>query len=67
MFSRLGVNWACTLLGGVGLLLAPSPFLFYNYGARIRANSEFAPCMDLKIAQILAEEKVFADGEKMAV
>ncbi|KAJ7920245.1 MFS polyamine transporter [Mycena leptocephala] len=43
MFSRLGVNWACTLLGGVGLLLAPSPFLFYKYGARIRANSEFAP------------------------
>ncbi|KAJ7927029.1 major facilitator superfamily domain-containing protein [Mycena leptocephala] len=67
MFSRLGVNWACTLLGGVGLLLAPSPFLFYKYGVRIRANSEIAPCMDLKIAQILAEEKMFADGEKMAV
>ncbi|KAJ6536435.1 major facilitator superfamily domain-containing protein [Mycena vulgaris] len=49
MFSRLGVNWACTLLGGVRLLLAPSPFLFYKYGARIRENSKFAPCMDLKI------------------
>ncbi|KAF7335784.1 MFS general substrate transporter [Mycena venus] len=67
MFSRLGVNWACTLLGGVGLVLAPSPFLFYKYGARIRANSKFAPCTDLKIAQILAGEKAFAEEEKMAV
>ncbi|KAJ7670295.1 major facilitator superfamily domain-containing protein [Mycena rosella] len=33
MLSKFGVNWAATL-GGVGLLLAPSPFLFYKYGAR---------------------------------
>ncbi|KAJ7674080.1 MFS polyamine transporter [Mycena polygramma] len=56
MFTNLGVHWASTILGGVGLLLLPSPFLFYKYGARIRANSKFAPCVDLKIAKILAEE-----------
>ncbi|KAF7378465.1 MFS general substrate transporter [Mycena sanguinolenta] len=56
-FTNLGVHWAATLLGGVGLLLLPSPFLFYKYGARIRANSKFAPCLDLKIAQVLAQEK----------
>lgn len=56
MFTKLGVNWACTLLGLIGLLLAPSPFLFYKYGARIRAKSKFAPCVDLKIAKILEEE-----------
>ncbi|KAJ6544474.1 MFS polyamine transporter [Mycena capillaripes] len=65
MFSKLGVNWAATLLGGVGLLLAPSPFLFYKYGARIRASSKFAPCEDLKVAKALAEEKEV--GEKVTV
>jgi len=55
-FTNLGVNWAATLLGGIGLLLLPSPFLFYKYGARIRGNSKFAPCLDLKIAKVLAQE-----------
>jgi hypothetical protein len=64
-YRQLGVNYAATLLGGVGLLLAPSPFLFYKYGARIRASSKFAPCEDLKIAKILAEER--AAEEKVTV
>ncbi|KAF7368736.1 MFS general substrate transporter [Mycena venus] len=55
-FTNLGINWAATLLGGIGLLLLPSPFLFYKYGARIRANSKFAPCLDLKIAKVIAQE-----------
>ncbi|KAF8205975.1 major facilitator superfamily domain-containing protein [Mycena galopus ATCC 62051] len=55
-FTNLGVNWAATLLGGIGLLLVPSPFLFYKYGTRIRSNSKFAPCLDLKIAKVLAQE-----------
>ncbi|KAJ7768095.1 major facilitator superfamily domain-containing protein [Mycena maculata] len=58
MFTKLGVNWAATLLGGVGLLLAPMPFLFYQYGARVRARSKFAPCVDLKMAKLLEEEKM---------
>ncbi|KAF7332513.1 MFS general substrate transporter [Mycena kentingensis (nom. inval.)] len=58
MINGLGVNWAATLLGLVGLLLAPSPFLFYKYGAKIRERSKFAPCIDLKIKKTLdAEEK----------
>ncbi|KAJ7757194.1 MFS polyamine transporter [Mycena maculata] len=61
MFTKLGVNWAATLLGGVGLLLAPMPFLFYKYGARVRAGSKFAPCVDLKIAKILQDEKMAAE------
>ncbi|KAJ7249746.1 major facilitator superfamily domain-containing protein [Mycena haematopus] len=67
MFNKLGVNWAATLLAGVGLLLAPSPFLFYKYGARIRARSKFAPCMDLKIAQIIADERALVEAEKVTV
>ncbi|KAJ6550978.1 MFS general substrate transporter [Mycena vulgaris] len=66
MFHKLGVNWTATLLAGVGLLLAPMPFLFYKYGARIRAGSKFAPCVDLKIAKIIEEEKAAAE-EKLSV
>lgn len=58
------VKWAATLLGLIALLLAPSPFLFYRYGPAIRARSTFAPCLDLKIAKELAEEKAMA-GEKV--
>ncbi|OSX62324.1 hypothetical protein POSPLADRAFT_1143698 [Postia placenta MAD-698-R-SB12] len=43
MFQNLGINWACTLIGLLGLLLAPIPFLFYRYGAYIRAKSTFSP------------------------
>jgi len=57
MYNGLGINWASTLVGLVGLVLMPSPFLFYKYGARIRASSKFAPCIDLKIAKELEEEE----------
>ncbi|KAF7378065.1 MFS general substrate transporter [Mycena sanguinolenta] len=43
--------------GGIGLIMAPSPFLFYRYGAIIRQRSKFAPCIDLKIAKMMAEER----------
>ncbi|CAK5271079.1 unnamed protein product [Mycena citricolor] len=62
MLNGMGVNWAATLLGGVGLLLAPSPFLFYKYGARIRQRSKFAPCLDLKIAAELEMEREKGDA-----
>lgn len=57
MFEGMGVQWASTLIALVALVLVPIPFLFFKYGARIRANSKFAPCMDLKIAAEIAEEK----------
>ena len=41
--TQLGTNWACTLIGLLGLLLAPSPFLFYKYGRAIRSKSKFSP------------------------
>ncbi|KAG5351224.1 hypothetical protein C0989_007375 [Termitomyces sp. Mn162] len=62
MFRNLGVNWASTLLGLFGLLLAPSPFLFYRYGPQIRLRSKFAPCTDLKIAKEIAEQEAQERG-----
>ncbi|KAK2747777.1 hypothetical protein FQN57_001807 [Myotisia sp. PD_48] len=46
MYASLGVNWGCTLLAGVSLLLTATPFAFIKFGDRIRANSKF--CQHLK-------------------
>jgi DHA1 family multidrug resistance protein-like MFS transporter len=43
MYEGMGVNWASTLIGGIALLMMPIPFLFYKYGPRIRARSQFSP------------------------
>ncbi|PCH37153.1 MFS general substrate transporter [Wolfiporia cocos MD-104 SS10] len=68
MFENLGINWACTLIGLLGLLLAPSPFLFYRYGAYIRSKSKFSPSPDLLIAEkIKAEEAAIASISKEEV
>jgi len=42
MYTRLGVQWASTLLAFLCLALVPAPFLFYRYGKQIRAKSKFA-------------------------
>ena len=43
MFEGMGIQWAATLLGCVALALAPIPFIFHYYGARIRNKSSYAP------------------------
>ncbi|KAF2207488.1 hypothetical protein CERZMDRAFT_51185 [Cercospora zeae-maydis SCOH1-5] len=43
MFEALGVGGAGSLIGGVAVLLAPIPFLFWKYGEKIRQRSKFAP------------------------
>ncbi|CED85543.1 Synaptic vesicle transporter SVOP and related transporters (major facilitator superfamily) [Phaffia rhodozyma] len=42
MYDRIGIVGAGCVLGGIMTLLAPLPFVFYKYGARIRATSKFA-------------------------
>ena len=43
MFDALGVGGGGSLIGGVAVLLAPIPFVFYKYGEPIRKRSKFAP------------------------
>ena len=43
MFNGMGIQWAAPLLGCVAAVLAPIPFIFYYYGARIRQRSAYAP------------------------
>lgn len=40
---QMGVNWACTLLGLVSILLCPIPMVFFKFGAKIRGDSYFSP------------------------
>ena len=64
MFRALGIAWACTLVGLCGLLLAPSPFLFYRYGPWVRAKSKFSPCP--VSAAAAATAAVFSSRERVA-
>ena len=41
MYDRLGVGWACSLLGFICLGLSPIPFLFLRYGKTLRSRSKF--------------------------
>lgn len=40
MFNTLTIKWACTLLGGLALLMAPIPFVLMKYGPKIRKMSK---------------------------
>lgn len=43
MFDALGVGGGGSLIGGVAVVLAIIPFIFYFYGEPIRKRSKFAP------------------------
>ncbi|KIW92087.1 uncharacterized protein Z519_07071 [Cladophialophora bantiana CBS 173.52] len=42
MYTGIGVHWTMTLLGCIGLLLAPAPLFFRRYGKKLRAKSAYA-------------------------
>jgi hypothetical protein len=52
MFNSLGVNWAGTLIACLALLFAPSPFIFYLHGRKIRRSTAFGRIGD-EIGQLL--------------
>jgi hypothetical protein len=52
MFDNLGVNYAGTLIACLALLFAPSPFIFYVYGKKIRRSTAFGRIGD-DIGQML--------------
>lgn len=54
MFDALGVGGGGSLIGGVAILLAPIPFIFYRYGEPLRKRSKFAPTPD-KAANVAQE------------
>lgn len=42
MYKDLGIHWASSIPAFLALACLPCPFLFYKYGAAIRARCEFA-------------------------
>lgn len=62
MFSALGVNWAGSLLGFVALALVPIPIVFYKFGHRIRARSNFAPTMPKNAPGVASSSEGSTDG-----
>ncbi|GAK61808.1 uncharacterized protein PAN0_001c0001 [Moesziomyces antarcticus] len=42
MMVNLGLQWANTVIGLIGVALLPIPILFYIYGKRLRRSSKFA-------------------------
>ena len=39
MFEKMGVQWACTLLGCLAAAMVPIPYAFRMYGPRLRRRS----------------------------
>ncbi|KAI9282911.1 MFS multidrug transporter [Umbelopsis sp. AD052] len=56
MYHRMGYQWASTFLAFLALLCCAIPFLFFIYGARIRAYSKYA----------FADDDSMSDDEKRA-
>ncbi|RMD39823.1 hypothetical protein DV735_g5305, partial [Chaetothyriales sp. CBS 134920] len=50
LYHGLGVPWGTSLLGFITLAMAPLPWVFYQFGPRIRARSKY----HLAISDILA-------------
>lgn len=57
MFKRLGIAWACSLLGFLSLGMCGIPVLFWFYGDRIRAGSRFCIYLKEKMEQEEEEER----------
>lgn len=41
VYERLGIGWATSLLGFVGLAMLPIPWVMYKWGEQIRGGSHF--------------------------
>ncbi|KAK2593450.1 hypothetical protein QQS21_008823 [Conoideocrella luteorostrata] len=41
MYDKLGIDWACSLLGFVSLVLLPIPWVLFKFGPKIRAKSKY--------------------------
>ncbi|TVY85917.1 Efflux pump [Lachnellula willkommii] len=67
MFDALGVGGGGSLIGGVAIVLAPIPFIFYKYGEGIRKRSKFAPTPGHPNIEEEAPWERAADGDSSSV
>ncbi|WWC95614.1 hypothetical protein V866_002479 [Kwoniella sp. B9012] len=57
IYNSLGIRWAGSLMGFLGLAFLPAPFIFYFYGSRIRRMSKAAREAD-DLGQMMAKKKL---------
>ncbi|KAF1811725.1 MFS general substrate transporter [Eremomyces bilateralis CBS 781.70] len=57
MYDKLGVAWACSVLGFLSLAMCVIPFVFISYGEQIRARSQFCQQLKRRKAEQEAEEQ----------
>lgn len=62
MYDKLGVAWACSLLGFLSLIMCVIPFVFIRFGDEIRARSEF--CQYLQQRKMDEQEKMERERRK---
>jgi len=43
MYDGLGIGWATSVFGFISLAMMPIPWVFWLYGARLRANVKYKP------------------------
>jgi len=67
MFDALGVGGGGSLIGGVAVLLAPIPFVFYKYGGPIRKRSKFAPTTEKNDGEGDADRRPRDEEERSGV
>lgn len=41
VYTKLGIGWASSLLGFIAIALLPVPWVFFKFGKRLRALSQF--------------------------
>ncbi|RMZ75398.1 hypothetical protein DV738_g5477, partial [Chaetothyriales sp. CBS 135597] len=54
MYNRLGVHWASSVPAFLALACLPAPFIFYKYGAAIRARCVYASAAEAAMNELRA-------------
>jgi len=63
MYRNLGIHWASAVPGFLALACLPFPFLFYKYGASIRAKCKYTQQAETLLQEMMEGEKHHVKGE----
>lgn len=67
MYKDLGIHWASSIPAFLALACLPFPFLFYKYGAKIRARGKFASEASRFMEKMMAQNAAASTSEEQAV
>lgn len=74
MFDKMGVHWGVALPGFLSLVCIPATWVFYKYGAGIRAKCKYSADAERQMAMIMAarmaqskqeDEEARAEGKEI--